>query len=187
MEPSIDFQQRPTARVRLSGRLGSMSGGSGASAIRVRSPMRSSSPRRLHMSSRTNGTPASRWRRWFDEFQGLSQRNLTWEPTGVVEYVIPGDWLGGADAARWRGNPAMTSSPGWRETGRTYPGANTANGASVSSSRRGGGSKSGRRDHGSKRSDRVSRPIAVPIHRSMRVSCNRLAGAGCRTCDGGTR
>ena len=83
-------------------------------------------------------------RRWFDTTNGVSQRNLTWEPTGVVEYVIPGDWLGGADAARWRGNPAMTSSLGWRETGRTYPGANTANGASVSSSRRGGGSKSGR-------------------------------------------
>jgi hypothetical protein len=46
-------------------------------------------------------------RRWFDTTNGVSQRNLTWEPTGVVEYVIPGDWLGGADAARWRGNPAI--------------------------------------------------------------------------------
>jgi hypothetical protein len=31
---------------------------------------------------------------------------LTWEPS-VVEYVIPGDWLGGADAARLLGNPAI--------------------------------------------------------------------------------
>jgi hypothetical protein len=46
-------------------------------------------------------------RRWFEEFAGLSQRNLTWEPTGVVEYVIPADWLGGADATRWRGTPAI--------------------------------------------------------------------------------
>ncbi len=46
-------------------------------------------------------------RRWFDTIDGISQRNLTWEPTGVVEYVIPGDWLGGVDAARWRGNPAI--------------------------------------------------------------------------------
>jgi hypothetical protein len=46
-------------------------------------------------------------RRWFDTFGGVSQRNLTWEPTGVVEYVIPVDWHGGPDAARWRGNPAI--------------------------------------------------------------------------------
>jgi hypothetical protein len=46
-------------------------------------------------------------RRWFDTINGVSQRNLTWEPTGVVEYVIPGDWLGGADAARLLGNPAI--------------------------------------------------------------------------------
>ena len=46
-------------------------------------------------------------RRWFEEFAGVSQRNLTWEPTGIIEYVIPADWLGGLDAARWRGNPAI--------------------------------------------------------------------------------
>jgi hypothetical protein len=28
-------------------------------------------------------------RRWFDTINGVTQRNLTWEPTGVVEYVIP--------------------------------------------------------------------------------------------------
>jgi hypothetical protein len=77
------------------------------------------------MSSRTNGTPASRWRRWFDEFQGLSQRNLTWEPTGVVEYVIPADWLGGQDATRWRGTPAIDFVAGFERnwsniSGREY-------------------------------------------------------------------
>ena len=46
-------------------------------------------------------------RRWFEEFEGFNQRNLTWEPTGVVEYVIPADWLGGEDATRWRGTPAI--------------------------------------------------------------------------------
>jgi hypothetical protein len=42
-------------------------------------------------------------RRRFDTINGVSLRNLTWEPTGVVEYVIPGAWLGGADAARMLG------------------------------------------------------------------------------------
>src|SRR5215472_4538560 len=46
-------------------------------------------------------------RRWFEEFAGVNQRNLTWEPTGVFEYVIPAGFLGGADAARWRGAPAI--------------------------------------------------------------------------------
>jgi hypothetical protein len=43
-------------------------------------------------------------RRWFDTINGVTQRNLTWEPTGVVEYVIP---AGRADAARMQGNPAI--------------------------------------------------------------------------------
>ena len=42
-------------------------------------------------------------RRWFDTISDVSQRNLTLEPTAVLEYVIPGDWLGGADAARMAG------------------------------------------------------------------------------------
>jgi len=54
-------------------------------------------------------------RRWFDSIGGLSQRDLTWEPTGVVEYVIPADWLGGADRARWQGNPAIDFVAGWEK------------------------------------------------------------------------
>jgi len=46
-------------------------------------------------------------RRWFDMFNDVSQRNLTLEPTGVLEYVIPNGWLGGANAARMLGNPAI--------------------------------------------------------------------------------
>jgi hypothetical protein len=46
-------------------------------------------------------------RRWFDMFNDVSQRNLTLEPTGVLEYVIPSGWLGGANAARMLGNPAI--------------------------------------------------------------------------------
>ncbi|MBO0737755.1 MAG: hypothetical protein J2P48_14475 [Alphaproteobacteria bacterium] len=46
-------------------------------------------------------------RRWFETIDGVSQRDLTLEPTGVVEYVIPAEWLGGADAARSRGAPAI--------------------------------------------------------------------------------
>ena len=64
-------------------------------------------------------------RRWYDTIGGISQRNLTWEPTGVVEYVIPGDWLGGTDRARWAGNPAIDFVAGlernWSNTtGREY-------------------------------------------------------------------
>ena len=46
-------------------------------------------------------------RRWFDTIDGVNQRNLTLEPTALVEYVIPSGWLGGADAARTLGNPAV--------------------------------------------------------------------------------
>jgi len=45
--------------------------------------------------------------RWFDTTDGINQRNLTIEPAGVVEYVIPSTWLGGADSARLLGNPAI--------------------------------------------------------------------------------
>ena len=45
--------------------------------------------------------------------------------TGVFEYVIPGAWLGGADAARWLGNPAIDFLAGlegiWsNNSGREY-------------------------------------------------------------------
>ena len=46
-------------------------------------------------------------RRWFNMFNDVSQRNLTLEPTAVLEYVIPSGWLGGANAARMLGNPAI--------------------------------------------------------------------------------
>src|SRR5215813_13117103 len=64
-------------------------------------------------------------RRWYDTIDAVSQRNLTWEPTSVVEYVIPGDWLGGTDRARWAGNPAIDFVAGlernWSNTaGREY-------------------------------------------------------------------
>jgi hypothetical protein len=64
-------------------------------------------------------------RRWFETLNAVSQRDLTWIPTGVVEYVIPVDWHGGPDAARWRGNPAIDFVAGlernWSNTsGREY-------------------------------------------------------------------
>src|SRR6516162_10092092 len=45
--------------------------------------------------------------RWFDTTDGINQRNLTIEPAGVLEYVIPSTWLGGADSARLLGHPAI--------------------------------------------------------------------------------
>jgi hypothetical protein len=41
-------------------------------------------------------------RRWFDTFAGIGQRDLTIEPTGIIEYVIPSRWLGGADSRQPR-------------------------------------------------------------------------------------
>jgi hypothetical protein len=46
-------------------------------------------------------------RRWFDMFNDVSQRNLTLEPTAVLEYVIPSGWLGGSNSARMLGTPAI--------------------------------------------------------------------------------
>src|SRR5262249_47027983 len=45
--------------------------------------------------------------RWFDTLGGVNQRNLTLEPTGIVEYVIPNAWFGGAATSRAAGNPAV--------------------------------------------------------------------------------
>src|SRR6516225_1783995 len=45
--------------------------------------------------------------RWFDTTDGINQRNLTIEPAGVLEYVIPSAWLGGGDTARLLGSPAI--------------------------------------------------------------------------------
>jgi hypothetical protein len=64
---------------------------------------------------------------------GVSQRNLTWEPTGILEYVIPEDWLGETDRARRLAIPPSTLSAGWSETGRMYQGASIASGIPVSS------------------------------------------------------
>jgi hypothetical protein len=100
-----------------------------------------------------------------------------------VEYVIPGDWLGGADAARMLGNPAVDFLGGWRETGGTYQGVPIPNGSPVSSSKRGGDSRSGRSGYGSHRRDRSSGIVALSAHRSVRVTYSGLVGAGGRIDD----
>jgi hypothetical protein len=46
-------------------------------------------------------------RRWFDMLNDVRQRSLTLEPTAVLEYVIPSRMLGGTNAARMLGNPAI--------------------------------------------------------------------------------
>lgn len=46
-------------------------------------------------------------RRWFSQIDGVSQENFTLETVGAFEYRIPERWLGGADAARWLGRPAV--------------------------------------------------------------------------------
>ncbi len=46
-------------------------------------------------------------RRWFNTVDGVNQRDVTVEPVGILEYVIPGDWLGGSRGAAILGNPAV--------------------------------------------------------------------------------
>jgi hypothetical protein len=48
-------------------------------------------------------------RRWFNGIDGFDQRNFTLEQVCILEYVIPGAWLGGAPRARFLGNPAIDS------------------------------------------------------------------------------
>jgi hypothetical protein len=50
----------------------------------------------------------------------------------IVEYVISGDWLGGADAARWLGNPAIDFLGGLERNWSNISGASIANGVPVS-------------------------------------------------------
>lgn len=88
------IRRRPTARARRSGHSASALGGSGASAIQPLNPIRffTTRPRHASFPSKWNASfsmPITR--RWFDTISGVSQRNLTWELTSVVEYVIPGD------------------------------------------------------------------------------------------------
>jgi hypothetical protein len=42
--------------------------------------------------------------RWYDS---SAAHELTVEPIGVLEYVVPDRWLGGATAARWFGRPSI--------------------------------------------------------------------------------
>ena len=46
-------------------------------------------------------------RRWFETVGGVGSNDLTLEPLGVIECIIPGNWLGGARSAQIFGNPAV--------------------------------------------------------------------------------
>ena len=46
-------------------------------------------------------------RRWFETVGGVGSNELTLEPLGVIECIIPGNWLGGARSAQIFGNPAV--------------------------------------------------------------------------------
>lgn len=46
-------------------------------------------------------------RRWFDALDGINERDVTVDPVGVLEYIIPDNWLGGPGTARMFGNPAV--------------------------------------------------------------------------------
>jgi hypothetical protein len=48
-------------------------------------------------------------RRWFESTNGVARRDWLVEPTGILEFIIPSAWLGGADMARLLGRPALDS------------------------------------------------------------------------------
>jgi hypothetical protein len=50
---------------------------------------------------------ATTTRRWFDTSNAVGRRDLTLEPTAVVEYIIPSRWVGGDNVARALGSPAV--------------------------------------------------------------------------------
>src|SRR5271155_2818306 len=78
--------------------------------IRLRRHTRSCSTRPCHMLFPASGIPASPvpiTRRWFETVSGVSSNDLTLEPVSVIEYIIRGNWLGGARTAQIFGNPAI--------------------------------------------------------------------------------
>ena len=58
-------------------------------------------------------------RRWFDQTNGFAQRNFTAEWVGILEYVVPGAWLGGADRRGLSATPPSTCWSSTSKTGRT--------------------------------------------------------------------
>jgi hypothetical protein len=58
-------------------------------------------------------------RRWFDQTNGFAQRNFTAEWVGILEYVVPGAWLGGADRRGLSATPPSTCWSSASKTGRT--------------------------------------------------------------------
>ncbi len=45
--------------------------------------------------------------RWFDTTNTVGRRDLTIEPTAILEYVVPSRWVGGENTARALGSPAV--------------------------------------------------------------------------------
>jgi hypothetical protein len=56
--------------------------------------------------------------RWYDS---SAARELTVEPIGVIEYVVPDQWLGGGDAARWFGRPAVDFLVSYERNWANFP------------------------------------------------------------------
>ncbi len=50
---------------------------------------------------------ATTTRRWFDTTDAIGHRDLTVEPTAILEYIVPGRWVGGENTARALGSPAV--------------------------------------------------------------------------------
>lgn len=63
-------------------------------------------------------------RRWYESVDGVARRDWTIEPNAVLEYIIPGAWLGGADIARLLGWPAVDAlvlfERNWSSVGNGY-------------------------------------------------------------------
>jgi hypothetical protein len=56
--------------------------------------------------------------RWYDS---SNAHELTVQPIGVLEYVVPDRWVGGADAARWFGRPAVDLLVSYERNWANFP------------------------------------------------------------------
>jgi hypothetical protein len=61
--------------------------------------------------------------RWFDQTLGISGKDMTLEPIATLEFVLPSQWFGGGDTAKWLGRPAIDLQVAYEKNWSNVPGA----------------------------------------------------------------
>jgi hypothetical protein len=115
-------------------------------------------------------------RRWFN---GAS-RDLTVDPVGVLEYIIPANWVGGPRGTAILGNPSVDFLVFHERNWSTDSSSNMASGSSALSSRQDGAFRSGSKIMDGKGSRVVRRvlPFLLVAAYTPLVSISPLQAAG---------